>query len=625
MDEFTEDRTPLEVARDALSVRMNALVNPLADRTDLALTMTWTEMSVPGQPDAPAWFDPATGWVTVNGLVALGENVNPDDVEPRTPEGRVAHPELVGLLCHEASHAHSTRWGAGGLNGGDWGAAARKAAILLEEPRIEHRQLMRRPQDRPYLRAQSVLIDLKGFTGKARGDDAAAMNRWNAATVALLVLGRLDAKVLDREDVLPVVPLLKKALGDDLAALRAIWRRALRVPDGDTEALLTLGQEWVDVLGDPPDNFDPSSASCSASEKGSGADTGQDAGSPSESDGEGADGGAAGGDEGADDGGDSTEEDWAEAISKAFSHAAAEADREIEAAQHAQQVMNAVKQKDDDRSKQADAAASSKAVFQFSTHGYGAGRGSAITGQRQPFDAERRLARHLSETLRRAQFRDRTKTKVRADTPPGRMDGREMMQAHAQRARGQMVTARPFVAVRRKHVEEPPISLGIMVDISGSMGWATKILASTSWAFSHAVYSIHGTSATVAFGDTVIPVVNPGTPPNMVTEFRANGGWEEFSEGFKALDGALNLTTGTGVRVLVVVSDGMLVADGEAAYAAEAVSRMRRNGGHVLWVGLAGATAPEGAVPVEVDAAQGVESIPEALKSALETALHTSH
>lgn len=233
-------------ARVRLTTALNLMVNKMAWRDDLLLECIWNPLPLAGQPDAPAWFTPADMKVTINAVVGL-DGADPSDVNLLSASGRRAHPEIVGLLAHEAGHAQHTHWAEG--FGVGRSQTIVKAAVLLEEPRIECRQRMRRPMDRPYLRAQSVMLDLRQF----RLGESPAQDRWTAATAALLTLGRVDAGVLDSDDVMPVRPILLDLLGEeDLLGLRALWTEALDLDDGDTEALMDLAARWVELVGEPP-------------------------------------------------------------------------------------------------------------------------------------------------------------------------------------------------------------------------------------------------------------------------------------------------------------------------------------------------------------------------------------
>jgi hypothetical protein len=252
------------------------------------------------------------------------------------------------------------------------------------------------------------------------------------------------------------------------------------------------------------------------------------------------------------------------------------------------------------------------------------GSPSPLGPSRQSTPTERILARQTGQALRRARFRERSKTITPAAAPPGRLVGRNAVLAAAQRSRSIPVTAKPFRRTVRRHTPQPPLRVGIAVDVSGSMGWATEIMASTAWVVAHAVAQVGGKSATVCFGDQVTAVTKPGLVPARVTSFLAEDGSEMFTDAVRALDGGLGLTTSTGARLVFVVSDGHFVASGEPSRARRTVERLSRHGVLVLWLdlqrrpGRSDTIIPPGAVAVPIT---NVEEIPHQVGSILVTSL----
>lgn len=602
----------LQAARDLLVVRLNKGVNLLAGRTDLIASVEWN-----ARPDSPpAWFRPRTAEVFLNGVIALA-GADPAEVNPLTPAGRRRHPVLVGLLCHETGHAAYTRWGDG--LGEQVPAPVVMAAILLEDIRIEKRHLERRPGDRIFLRAASRHLDLP----PANSMSPTAV-RWQAAQAAVLTLGRADAGVLDPADVRKVVTMCRNTLGREaLTALRALWREALVLADGDATSLLGIAARWVDVVGvtDPRDVPRPRCARGMADEAGSAAATSGHASSVESSDSPGGEGPAEGG---TPDGGVP-----GDVLSAAFQAAMVTvADRGIKAAAaqladaaeaEAAHAAEADRRAADERERDAADKAAAE-VF----HGYSASGTAAPIGKpREATSQERILANRTGEALRRAQFRERAVTVTATQEPPGRLSGRDAMLGAAQRALGMPVTAKPFRRLVRRHTPQPPLTVGIMVDISGSMGWATKVMAAMAWVVAHAVAYVGGRSATVLFGQRVTALTMPGQVPAQVPSFVARDGCEMFTDAARALDGALRLTSARGARLLFVVSDGHFVAPGEMKRAARMVNRLVTHGVIVLWLdlrrgGSSHTRVPAGAIPLAI---ADVADIPTQVESALVEAL----
>jgi hypothetical protein len=609
--------TPTETAAQTLLVvRLNRGVNLLAGRDDLIASVKWDA----GEDEPPAWFTHARGEITLNGPVALG-GAEPAEINPLTPDGRRRHPVLVGLLCHEAGHAHSTHWEEG--FGEEVPVVVARAAVLLEEPRIEHRQLQRRPGDRLFLRAASQRIILPGA-----GTPSAAATRWQAAQAALLTAGRVDAGVLDDAEVRKVLTLCRKTLGRrDFNRLRAVWREALALADGDVPGLVDLAARWVEIVGVD----DPADAPAPACARGvpDGVPAGGDEGEPDEDEGA----GEGTGDDPSKDSGDADGDALAEALAGAFRDAmtvVAERGSAQAAAELHEDEDQAPAEDTGPRDRHAEEreakereAAEEQADRVF--HGYSADGATDPRGAtRPPTDEERILARRTGKALRRAQFRERARIVTTSAVPPGRLLGREAMLAAAQRSRSAPVTARPFRQVTRRDTPEPPLTVGIAVDISGSMTWATETMASVAWLVAHAVDQVGGSSATVAFGEEVTAITRPGVVPAKVQTFIADDGCEMFTDAMRALDGGLRLTSGDGARLVFVVSDGHFVAPGEKKRAAAMVERLVGHGVVVLWLDLhrggrpSGTIVPSGAVPIPV---VDVADIPRQVETILVRAL----
>ncbi len=584
----TASDAELTGARDELRVLLNSITPMLADRSDVLLDVAY---DLPGST-APAWFDPATAVITLNGDIALA-GAHPDDIDPTTPTGRLEHPEIIGLQAHEASHAHSTRWH--DAIAPDTPAATIAAATLLEDIRIEARQIARRPGDRLYLRAASRYLEVPA---KPPEPDQLA-DAWRAAAAAVLLLGRVDAGVLTVPEVAAARPVLADALGPELLdTLQALWGKALMLLDGDGPGLLAVATDFAAaVLGDQAETHIPPGARCCSPLGGPGHDPDDPAPSPDT-------------------------DPLTDAISAVL--IAVANDASAEAATEAEALTPAAPEPDPAKKIEAKAkAAAEKAATIFTSPASrkgGPGR-NPITGHRDPTDEERAAASHLAAALRKAQFRERTVTVAASAAPPGRLNGRAAMQSTAQRAMHMPVTAKPFRQRTRRKADRPRLSIGIAVDVSGSMWWAAQILSSAAWVIAQAASRAEARSATVAFGSTLTPITAPGRRPDHVTVLTAADNTEEFADAVRSLDCALNLATGTGARVLVVVSDGHYRQD-QLAQAPKLIKRLTAAGVAVVWLDIRGtANVPEGAVRVHLaEPLAAIEAIVDAALGALRAA-----
>jgi hypothetical protein len=160
---------------------------------------------------------------------------------------------------------------------------------------------------------------------------------------------------------------------------------------------------------------------------------------------------------------------------------------------------------------------------------------------------------------------------------------RQVLAADAQRAAGARPTAEPFTRTRSRRVPAPPLRVGIACDISGSMCDFTGPVASAAWILARAAAALPAaTTATVLFGEEVDALSHPGRAPDRVSDFAAPDGTEQLCRAIDALDGALDLSCPGTARLLVIVSDMILVAPGEMPGAQRRISRLAKAGCGVI-------------------------------------------
>ena len=291
---------PVGSGWERLSAALTDLAPVVAGREDLTVVIA------PGAGQgAPACLLPAQARIEIDGTHLA---VDPDSADPAHVADRYRYPTAWGLLVHECAHSHHTRWEPDAAAA----PAAVRAAMLLEESRIEAAQTRRRPDDRHWLRAAAtdlILADLTPTplgptplgptaavppaaspgppppvplttptpplttlaalstpapppadattapeTPPADADTSADARVLEAACAATLVLARADAGILDPVEVEPVAAATTAVLGEQrLAELRQIWQAAHTVGDGDAEQMIELGRRWCTTIGIDPD------------------------------------------------------------------------------------------------------------------------------------------------------------------------------------------------------------------------------------------------------------------------------------------------------------------------------------------------------------------------------------
>ncbi len=217
----------------------------------------------------------------------------------------------------------------------------------------------------------------------------------------------------------------------------------------------------------------------------------------------------------------------------------------------------------------------------------GGSSGRAISWKERPATGEERSARNqLTALLRRARWRDRDVTRIQTKLPPGRLRTRGLLQEIAQKERGGITTAKPWVTKKRKLVEQPKLRAGILIDTSGSMAAATGGLASALWILANSIHDVEGITAAAGFGDSVKLLYKTGKPPKKVFSFKANGGTENIHDGLKKVDNELKLMEDReGPRLIVIVSDGYWTGR-ETQRAGEYLKKMQKAGIKVILINI---------------------------------------
>jgi Mg-chelatase subunit ChlD len=201
--------------------------------------------------------------------------------------------------------------------------------------------------------------------------------------------------------------------------------------------------------------------------------------------------------------------------------------------------------------------------------------------ERNARDAERQAANRLTALLRRARHREPARTREPAAAPPGRLLTRAAVTLAAQRATGAIPTAQPWQRTVHRPIPDPELTVGILIDASGSMEGFAKPMSSAAWILAQAATRAGATTATLAYGDRVTVLIPPGRRPTKVRDMRADAGTERFVEACAEADRLLHLSTPGTARLLVVVSDGHYVNPDESQ---ATITRLHHTGCAVLWL-----------------------------------------
>ena len=498
---------------------------------------------------APACYNPALAEIEVDVARAFGKGIKPEmigDLHQR--KNQYEFPRAIGALYHEAFHATFSEWSMPeaheALEQDEY-----DSLVLLEETRIEYQGLLAKPRARQFLRACAMELVV---ADSAEGFSTMPDTKKSAFLVAL-VHSRVEAGILDPEDVAEIIDLVDRFLGYDTVSALLEVAEKFRSHDDHANAypvLYDLAREWAKIVRDKSEENGES----------------QEASSEGES--------------------ESALSEFGEALAEAMEEAKATAsisssealDEQEQKEEWQEQVENKASEAKDSQVN----AETAKKIFSKGSGGEGR-TSSRLIETRQPTTEERRGAVTIATWLEKAKYRERDITEVASVVPPGRLRTRALVQSKAMEARGVRQEVAPFRKKVRKQTDEPTLTVGVMVDISGSMSSAMEPMASTAWIMSEAVRRVQGKTAMVYYGNEVFPTLKPGQHLGEVKVWSAPDGTEKFDEAFRALDGGLNLLNGSGARLLVVTSDGAYVSD-QYEKAKKWVKRCREAGVAVLWL-----------------------------------------
>jgi len=493
-------------------VQIAAFVNERALRSDIISFIG----EGAGQGHA-ACFCPLTAEIELDVKIAFTPNVQPAWVGNMTERDTLFEwPKAAGALIHEASHARWTTWDLGKNDqlkrSSPKGALLGELIEMFEEPRIEHFAVETWPDDKAFLRSSAMGIVMDGVDL----DELKTGHPYPVSTLMLLTLARRDGGVLEDEDVEDLEAMYVERFGRELIdRFQDLWLRAFKVtgdPEQIHDGLLFLAEEWLKLLPEVEEELSAAMAAFLAE----------------------------------------LEEllENATASAELGGNEDAGEQQELEAWQaHVSEEAKANQEKREHERKATEVFGKGTAdIPDRQTN-------SKVTSKRPPKPAEHAAAVILARELERARYRDRVRIETQSVIPPGRLHTRDALEGLAQRERGQTVTATPWRRVQRRHTEDPNLTIGVMVDISGSMRRAMEPMAVTAWVLAEAGYRIQATVAQVHYGNSAFPTLMPGTRPSEIKVRSAADGTERFNDAFRALDGKLGLLHGSGARLLVICSD----------------------------------------------------------------------
>ncbi len=205
--------------------------------------------------------------------------------------------------------------------------------------------------------------------------------------------------------------------------------------------------------------------------------------------------------------------------------------------------------------------------------------------ERPPTGGDWALRTRLREALVHLNYPDIARTEGWETAPPGRLSGARAMQRDALNEIDPFLGASvsPFRRVDRRADPMVPISVGVIIDQSGSMTALSETTTSLGWALAGAVRDVDGKVAVASMSSTGRLIEDSYSHKDqVVNHYPADGSFENFYEAWEAVTTAIDLENAPGVRLLIVATDWELVRESQSIYTEMALTRFRHKGGIVM-------------------------------------------
>jgi hypothetical protein len=484
-----------------------ALSEVLEDVAWAKCGLAWLHVHcMPGacERDMPGLWQPERALVSLEGSLLP---VDPQHLDLRRDADLRGLATLYGVYIHECGHAVHTTWTLAQLP--EALQHVGEELQLLEEVRMEAAVVQRSAQDRQWLRAASLQLDLgQAQQIRTRAHESARELAWRCA----LIEGRVVAGVLEARETARFSTMARRALGPRLhSQLLELLGEAVRIADGDVQALAALAKRLQQLVPEHRPQLQIGSQQLSEAQQAATDDL----------------------------------------------HSVAQQTLQLIGSGSSASKLSAmlVSMHDHLRSRNerspaplpapADAAAARPQL------------GRILWKVRRPTRIEYLAAQRLAVRMRQVSWRAHARERRAYKHPPGRLIVRAAMRAQAQLSMGLPVGTKPWSRRTRTVSKHPIPRVGILADTSRSMASCAPMVSSCTWMLSHAVHQVGGRVVSLAFGDSLAPLAPLSGPASRVLEFEASGGTGFVVEALAQLHRELDLANpAPGPRVVVIVSDG---------------------------------------------------------------------
>lgn len=232
---------------------------------------------------------------------------------------------------------------------------------------------------------------------------------------------------------------------------------------------------------------------------------------------------------------------------------------------------------------------------------------------RPPTGADTEMRKEVTAALSVARERRPELVDAPTSSPVGRADSRELVAWTVQRVQGRQITATPWRRRQPEPVLSPRLSVAAVFDTSASMAPWLDTAAPLMWAVACAAHDLGGDATVWGFGGESFEVIRPGSAPAQVPHVdNPLAGSTGYAAAVRQAAESVGLAGGSGVRALVVLTDGRLQDKREQHQLQQEISALAQAGVMVLWLLAAGGhdpVVPDGATVSYLEAPSQFPSV----------------
>lgn len=555
---------------------------------------TRTEEEKKASSIVPAYFVPSERRIFLDASTAFADetsDISAYDIDVSRKADRNIFPLFTGMLAHEIGHEKYTRYAhATHTNDGSKVTSLEMEIVkILEEPRMEKMLLDDHPDPACYLSSVVHHVILKSLLKKFI---VGQFEKSEALTLFLLVKSRLILGIIP-DSFLPMAleKRMNELLGEDnLIGLSSVIRLVLPNLNNDDcfENMVAIARKVIETL--ELEDEHPENPCQTQQGQSSEPQTGEaNSSAPDSSEGGRSDSTASDEKEGSGD--DKNKSDTSMGLTEEQEKELEESLRQANEGlgDHQEKIRNGEEYAEtmEDRSgsdlqdrQEVTEEQKEKHLRQVAWEKNDREQRKPYTRDVPPSYNDRFNAQKLYDAIRRAQFRADQITHTPTDKPRGKLVMHEAMRRTIQRDMGFEITAKPWSQTSISMVDNPPLTVGVAMDVSGSREKFIAPFMRYMWSLNEAILMNKGTVNNVLWSENHVTFEhyrNAVQIPTRAFDGRSQG----LPNALRKLVANCNLHRADGVKVVFVVTDSILPNSKEII---QELSMLKALGVKVIWV-----------------------------------------